>query len=122
METNKIISLRYQLVIGYVLLAVGLLLIVWTIYQSYNIFTAKVSAPLIFRTQAAAKTSESATGGNLQELLQQQMQQELQKQIGQLLPADTIPKILNLASWSILAGILIFAGGTVAGIGIKMVK
>ncbi len=112
--TNKII--------GYILLAAGLLFIVWTVYQSYNIFTAKVSAPLIFKTQAAAKTSESAGGGNLQELLQQQMQQELQKQIGQLLPADTIPKILNLASWSILAGILIFAGGTVAGIGIKMVK
>ncbi len=113
MDTNKII--------GYILLAAGLLLIVWTIYQSYNIFTAKVSAPFIFRVQAVAKTSESA-GGNLQELLQQQMQQELQKQIGQILPADTIPKILNLVSWSILAGILIFAGGTVAGIGIKMVK
>lgn len=122
MISNKIVSLRYQLVIGYILLAAGLSLIVWTIFQSYNIFTAKVSAPLIFRTQAAEKISKSAAGGNLQELLQQQMQETIQKQIGQLLPADAIPKILNLISWSILAGILIFAGGTVAGIGIKMVR
>lgn len=109
-------------IIGYILLAAGVLLIAWTAYQSYNIFTGKVSAPLIFRTQAAEKTSETSKEGNLQEQLQQQMQQELQKQISQLLPADTIPKILNLVSWSILASILIFAGGTVAGIGIKMVK
>lgn len=119
---NKIISLRYQLVIGYILLVVGLIIIGATLYQSYNIFTAKVSAPLIFRTQIAEKTSETSKGGNSQEQLQQQMQQELQKQISQLLPADTIPKILNLVSWSILASILIFSGGTVAGLGIKMVK
>ena len=73
MDTNKII--------GYILLAAGLLLIVWTIYQSYNIFTAKVSAPFIFRVQAVAKTSESA-GGNLQELLQQQMQQGFMQILG----------------------------------------
>lgn len=109
-------------IIGFVLLTVGVLLISWTAWQSYNIFTAKAEAPLIFKTQASEKISETAVGGNLQELLQQQMQQEIQKQVNQLLPADTIPKILNLMSWSILAGILIFAGGTVASLGIKMLK
>jgi hypothetical protein len=33
-----------------------------------------------------------------------------------------LPKLLNLLSWSIFAGILIFAGAQIAGLGIKLIK
>ena len=118
MIANKIISLRYQLVIGYILLVLGLALIGWTLWQSYNIFTDKVSASLIFKTQAAQPAS--GNDGTLD--VQKQINDAVKHQLNQILPPDTITKILNLASWSILAVIFIFGGGALSGIGVKLVK
>jgi len=106
MNSNKII--------GYILLVVGLAIIFWTLYQSYNIFTDKISAPIIFKTQILQQKSKINN--------QEDLQQQLQQQINELLPPDTLPKILNLFSWSVLAGILILGGGQIAGIGVKMIK
>ena len=108
-------------IIGYALLIIGLLLITFTIYQSYNIFMGNSSAPLMFKVQALAQTSKVSDVGSLQDL-QKQLNEEISKQIGQMIPADTLPKILNLLSWSILAGILIFGGGQISSLGIKMIK
>lgn len=105
-------------ILGYVLIAVGLVIIGATLWQSYNIFTAKISAPLVFKTQSIE--NQSSKNNSLD--LQKQMEGLIQQQIGQMIPADTLPKTLNLLSWSILTGILIFGGGTIAGIGAKMVK
>ena len=113
MITNKII--------GYALLIAGLLLITFTLYQSYNIFMAKVSVPIVFKVQVPISPSKTNNGDNLQDL-QKQLNKEISKQISQMVPADTLPKILNLLSWSILAGILIFGGGQIANLGIKMIK
>jgi L-cystine uptake protein TcyP (sodium:dicarboxylate symporter family) len=113
MNSNKII--------GYILLVIGLLIIVWTLYQSYNIFTAKASAPLIFKTQILQQTSERQKTQDLQQQLQQQMEETIKKQISGLIPPDILPKILNLISWSILVGILIFGGGQISNIGIKLI-
>ena len=108
-------------IIGYVLLVAGLLLIIITLYQSYNIFMGNSSAPLMFKVQAPAQSSKANGVGNLQDI-QKQLNEEISKQIGQMIPADTLPKILNLLSWSILAGILIFGGGQISSLGIKMIK
>lgn len=104
-------------IIGYILLVIGLAVIIFTVYQSYNIFTAKTSAPLLFRTQIQ-KTPTITPTSDLQKLLNDNINQ----QIGQVIPAGNITTIFNLVSWSFLAVILIVAGGTVAGLGIKMVR
>jgi hypothetical protein len=109
MEINK--------VIGYVLLALGLIMIGWTLWQSYNIFTDKASAPLIFKTQA---DQQAAAGSNTD--LQTQINQAIQKQLNQILPQATITKILNLIAWSLLAWILITVGGAVSRIGVKLIN
>lgn len=108
-------------IVGYTLLIVGLLLIVFTLYQSYNIFMGNSSAPLVFKVQAPAQPSKTSGVGSLQDL-QKQLNEEIFKQIGQMIPAETLSKILNLLSWSILAGILIFGGGQISSLGIKMVR
>ncbi len=113
MITNKIL--------GYVLLVLGLALIGWTLWQSYDIFTAKSSAPLIFRTQPPAQT-QTGKVQDIQAQLQAQMNQTIQQQLGQILPAETITKVLNLLSWPILAGVLIFGGSAISGIGVKLIK
>ncbi len=109
MITNKIL--------GYVLLTLGLALIGLTLWQSYNIFNDKASAPLMFKTQLPLATGN----GNALDV-QNQINNAVKQQMGQILPPDAITKILNLASWSILASIFILGGGAIAGIGIKLVK
>lgn len=109
MELNKII--------GYFLLVVGMIIIGLTLFESYHIFTDKVQAPLIFKTNVSQQKSNTNTVPQ-----EQQLNAIIQKQISQLLPIDTMPKMLNLISWSILAGILILGGGQIASIGIKMIR
>ncbi len=123
METNKIISLRYQLVIGYVLLVFGLVLIGWTLWQSYDIFTGKVSAPLVFMTPVTANSSVKSPGlFDISGQIQNQLQSALGQQVSQLISADSITKFLNLASWLLLAWIFIMAGGAISGIGVKLLN
>lgn len=113
MDLNKIL--------GYLLLTAGLLLIIFTLYQSYNIFMGNASAPIVFKVQSPLESSKSNMSVNLQDL-QKQLNDQIQKQISQIVPTDTVPKILNLLSWSILAGILILGGGQIAGLGIKLIR
>ena len=108
-------------IIGFSLLVAGLLLIFFTLWQSYGIFTGSLSAPLMFTVQDSALPSNTGNVGSLQDL-QKQLNDEISKQIAQMIPVDSIPKILNLLSWSILAGILIFGGGQIAGLGVKMIR
>jgi Zn-dependent membrane protease YugP len=103
-------------ILGYILLAIGLMLIGGTIFQSYNIFTDKVSAPLVFKTETPSQTSTGATS------VEKQINEQVQKQLNQVLPAATITKILNLIAWSMLAFILVTAGGAIASIGVKLTK
>ena len=54
--------------------------------------------------------------------MQEIIQEQIEKQLEKLLPKDTLPKLLNLVAWSILAGILIFGGSQISNIGIKLIK
>ncbi len=111
-------------ILGYVLLILGLVLIGWALWQSYNIFAAKTSAPVVFMNPSPEKTSQktqNSTGVQIFDM-QSQIQNVISSQIGQVIPQDTVTKVLNLISWSIFAGILIIAGSAVAGIGIKLIK
>ncbi len=108
MTTNKIL--------GYILVIAGLLLIVFVVWQAYSVFTNRASVPLLFKS-APASTEKVATQD-----IQGQINEAVKKQIGQLISPEDITKILNLISWSLLLWILIIAGGTLSGIGVKLVK
>lgn len=110
----------YNKITGYVLFAVGLLLIIGTLFYSYRIFTGSALAPVLFKP-LVVQGDKTSTPSTIQEQLQQQMDTTIKEQLLKMLPADAIPKILNLMSWSVLAGILIFGGGQIAGLGIRMI-
>ncbi len=112
-----------QKIIGWVLLATGLAVIFWTAYYSFNVFTSRAAVPEIFKAQEKIQPS-GATGKTpaTQAELQKQMENLIAEQLKGMLPPDALPKLLNLISWSILAGILILAGSQAAGIGIKLIK
>lgn len=107
-------------IFGCVLLIAGLLIIFWALYSSYNIFTAKLSVPMVFKIENVQEAPLLQT--NNPSDIQAVIENTISKQIKGLLPADVLPKILNLTAWSILAGILIFGGTQISGIGIRLLK
>ena len=112
METNKIISLRYQLVIGYVLLLAGVLLIILPLWQTYNIFTGKAMPSQIFKKPITLQVNQQVGALDIQG--------QIQNALIKIIPIDFIDNTLNLTSWLLLMWILIYGGGKVADIGVKI--
>lgn len=106
-------------IFGWFLLLAGVIIIFWSLYSSYNIFTAKAAAPEIFKV--AEKEAALPQQGRVQDL-QAQIEKMIGEQLKGMLPADLLPKLFNLIAWSIFAGILIFAGAQIASLGIKLIK
>ncbi len=109
--------MKYTKIIGWLVFALGLFLIIWTLFYSYQIYTAKIAVPEIFQTP---KTTVSQTGGSQD--IQTQLQNMIGDQLKGFLPPGSITQILNLAVFSILAFILIYGGMQIAGLGIKLIK
>ena len=102
-------------IIGYFLILLGLIIVFASLFASYQVFTGTRAVPEIF------KTSEKADSKNNASSIEKQIEETVQKQISQILPSDSVTRLLNLISWSILAGILLLGGGQVAGIGVKLI-
>lgn len=103
--------------LGLVLLFFGIAVILYSLYSSYAIFSAKTSPPEIFKVEAKTITQKAGAQD-----LQSQLQGVLEQQLQGILPAGSLPALLNLAAWSIFAGILIFGGAQISGLGIKLLK
>ncbi len=110
-------------IIGWITFLVGLSIIVFSLYSSFNIFTGKVPVPEFFKFEGKAAQAPLTQKGQVPtslEEMQQQIGEMLGEQLKGLLPEDSLPKILNLVVWSMLAGILIFGGSQISGLGIKL--
>lgn len=108
-------------IVGWVLLAAGVLAIAWGIWSSAQIFTAKTTAPEIFKEPIVKESSLAGKKAvSAEEQMQEQMQNVISEQISKLMPAESVTGLLNLIAWSVFMTILIFAAGKIAGIGIKL--
>ncbi len=107
-------------IIGWILLAVGIAIIAWGIFYSFNIFTGKAEPPAIFKV-VATNTTTSPKGGGLVDI-QGQLGNIVSEQLKGILPLDFLPKLFNLICWSIFMWILVFSSGKIADIGIKLLK
>jgi hypothetical protein len=113
----------YAKIFGWIVLIAGLLIIGWTLMYSYSIFTGEIEVPQVFKAPGQETVGQKEGGAmTLEEQLQQQMQMAIGEQLQGMLPADSIVTLLNLVAWSILAFILIFGGGQISGLGIKLIK
>ena len=113
--------MNIQKALGFFLLALGIGLIVYALFASYLIFTGSNEAPEFFLAPQERIADSSVSLGSLQDL-QNQLPDLIGQQLQGLLPADAIPQMLNLAVWSMLAGLLLFGGSLIAGIGVKLLK
>ena len=112
MTSNKII--------GLVLLFLGLAIIFYSLYSSFNVFTGKAQPPTIFSFEAV-KIEEIKKEAKTPEELQTEMAKDvLAKQLKEMIPADYLQKTFNLITWSIFIGILVLIGSNIAGLGTKL--
>ena len=103
---------------GWILLVLGVAIMLYGIYSSFNIFTNRTPVPEIF--PVIQKEQQKTTGAGQD--LQAQTEEMIRKQITGIIPVDFLPRLFNLISWSLLAGILIFGGSQIANLGIKLIK
>lgn len=108
-------------IFGWILLILGLIVIFYTLANSYNIFTGKSQPPAIFKTEEG-KTTLSQKTLSPKEETEKMVEEKLKGQLQIMMPTDSLLKLLNLISWSILAGILIFGGTQISGLGIKLIN
>lgn len=110
-------------IFGWLMLIGGALIIGWTLYNSFNIFTGKTAASEIFKVpaQVVLAPTKGKTPSSIEDV-QKELGNMLGEQLKGMLPQDALPKILNLTIWSMLAGLLIFGGGQIASLGIKLIK
>ncbi len=101
-------------IFGWILLVLGLLIIFWTLFSSYNIFTGRSLAPALFEEELALTAEKEVDLEDIEKIVEGQLKE--------IFPVEKINDLLNLIVSSILAGIMIFGGGRVAGIGIKLIK
>ena len=98
----------------------GLAIIFWAIYSSYQIFTAKTEVPKIFKTTGEEETVYQGPGKGI--ISQEAIGEMIGEQLKGILPSDFLPQLFNLIAWSIFAMILFFGGCKISEIGIKLIK
>ncbi len=108
--------MKHLKIIGIILLILGIIIIIWTLISSYNIFTGKTEAPILIDIEHDESLSLT------EEEVQEDMERIIEDQISGMIPFDAFPLLLNLVAWSILAFILIFGGTQLSGLGIKLLK
>ncbi len=111
--------MKANVTVGWVLIAIGVILIFWTLSASYGIFTGEAPPPGIFKEPEETVSYRSS---NVSSELSAEMEKVIGDQLSSIFPVENITTMLNFAVWSILAGIFIFGGGKIAEIGIKMIK
>lgn len=109
-------------IFGWISLISGIVIIIFTLFSSYQIFTGQAAIPIIFKVGEKSENQSTSANKTIPEELQKELQGLIQQQLSQIIPTDLVTKTLNLVSWSILAGILIFGGGKISELGIRLVK
>ncbi|MFA6252217.1 MAG: hypothetical protein WCX74_02350 [Candidatus Paceibacterota bacterium] len=106
-------------ILGWILLAIGLVMIFGDIFVTYNYFTGKDKFPEIFKEQFVALNNKTTNigGGDVQGQMNEAIGNAVKDQLNQALPSSSILLVLNASLWSIFAFFLLSAGGKLVRIG-----
>jgi len=110
----------FQKIFGWTLLFAGLAIIFWTLHSSYNIFYKNQPLPRVFRIQEENASGVVSSKTGLGARLEERMKKVMAEQMKEIIPPGTLENLLNVIAWSVFAGILIFGGGQVSSLGIRM--
>jgi hypothetical protein len=108
-------------IIGYLLITAGILMMLWGVWQSFEIFTDKKPVPELFRF-SEFKNEPGNISGVSGVSTEDQVRNLIKEQLDRLLPSEFIAKTFNLISWSIFMFILIYAGSKISVVGIGLIN
>jgi hypothetical protein len=126
-----------QKIAGWLILLSGLVIMFLSIYYSCLFFTAKTDFPQVFKQNLVAEqpavpnqtespslpgteSKEDIDPAKMNVDMQALTQQATNQAIANMIPPDTITKLLNIVSWSFFSFFLVMAGSYVSGVGIKL--
>jgi hypothetical protein len=101
---NTQIFARHEKIIGYILLALGVVLIVFAIVQMFAVYGGGSSPPNLVTLSDLSLSSDQA-GASVT-----------------LLKGEQLSQLPNLFFWFMLMSFLMFAGGKIASLGVTMIK
>lgn len=109
-------------IIGWILLLTGLIVIFYSLLTSYNIFMGKSPGPTVFKVEEKKEAALPQKPQDSKVQMEKLLEEGLQEQLKTIMPADYLPKLFNLISWSMCAMILIFGGAKISSLGIGLIK
>ena len=93
---------------------IGILLIILPLCQTYNIFNGKAMPTQVFMRPVALTVNNKVSALDIPG--------QVQNALIKIIPVDFIDNILNLITWLLLMWILIYGGGKIAEIGVKLLN
>ena len=91
-------------IIGYALLTLGVILLLFSIFEMVDVYTGNAAPPNLFNmSDVSLPTDQSGTTITL-------------------IHGAQLSQLPNLFFWFILMGFLLFAGGKIASLGVSMIK
>ena len=91
-------------IIGYTLLILGVILLLFSIYAMVNVYTGNASPPNLFNfSDVSLPTGQNETNATT-------------------IQGTQLSQLPNLFFWFILMGFVMFAGGKIASLGVSMLK
>jgi len=95
---------KNEKIVGYILLTLGVILLLFSIFEMINVYTGNVSPPNLFNLSDISLPS-GPDGTNIT-----------------LIQGAQLNQLPNLFFWFILMGFVMFAGGKIASLGVSMIK
>lgn len=102
-------------IVGYLLLSLGIILIVFSFFSVYYVFTAKAKPYDLFSLPGISIDLSNLATGELPKEVTPNLKTEL-------VEADIINKPLNLIAHILLMGFLVNVGFKIASLGVQMVR
>ena len=95
---------KTEKIIGYALLTLGVILLLFSIYEMVNVYTGNAAPPnLVSFSDISLPTDQSGTTTTL-------------------IHGAQLSQLPNLFFWFIMMGFVLFAGGKIASLGVNMIK
>ena len=89
---------------GYALLILGLILLLFSIFEMMNVYFGNAPPPKLFAFQDVTLSSGASGIG------------------ASIVSGAQLSQVANLFFWFVLMGFILFAGGKIASLGINMIK
>ncbi len=95
---------KSEKIIGYILLTLGVILLLFSIFEMINVYTGNASPPNLFNlSDISLPTGQGGTNVSV-------------------IQGAQLSQLPNLFFWFILMGFVLFAGGKIASLGVSMIK